>query len=180
VQRRHAYSLPRQQRFCACAAQQHDSVRGLRVFARLRLRHRTRALDVEGTLACSACLPGSFMDDFTNCKCFPGHENRTAESCQACAQYMTQTSFSNLRGIEFEDADKRSAAPNFAPFRQKSLGDCIRPFPPTQGWLTGLTKNGHAPKGTCGLMGTQHPALLGDHPVVSAQSQLSTCGDASP
>jgi hypothetical protein len=120
------------------------------------------------------------MDDFTNCKCFPGHENRTAESCQACAQYMTQTSFSNLRGIEFEDADKRSAAPNFAPFRQKSLGDCIRPFPPTQGWLTGLTKNGHAPKGTCGLMGTQHPALLGDHPVVSAQSQLSTCGDASP
>ena len=29
-------------------------------------------------------------------------------------------------------------------------------------------------------MGTQHPAVLGDHPVVSAQSQLSTCGDARP
>jgi hypothetical protein len=29
------------------------------------------------------------------------------------------------------------------------------------------------------LMGTQHPAVLGDHPVVSAQSQLSTCGDAT-
>ena len=55
-------------------------------------------------------------------------------------------------GIEFEGADKRSAAPNFAPFRQKSLGECTRPLLPTQGWLTGLTKNGHVPKGTCGLM----------------------------
>ena len=78
-------------------------------------------------------------------------------------------------GIEFEGADKRSAAPNFAPFRQKSLGDCTRPLLPTQGWLTGLTKNGHVPKGTCGLMGIQHPAVLDDHPVVSAQSQLRTC-----
>ena len=67
-------------------------------------------------------------------------------------------------GIEFEDADKRSATPNFAPFRQKSLGDCTRPLFPTQGWLTGLTKNGHVPKGTCGLMGIQHPAVLDDHP----------------
>ena len=66
-------------------------------------------------------------------------------------------------GIEFEDADKRSAAPNFAPFRQKSLGDCTRPLLPTQGWLTGLTKNGHVPKG----------AVLGEHPVVSGQRQLS-------
>ena len=71
-----------------------------------------------------------------------------------------------------------SAAPNFAHFRQKSLGDCTRPLLPTQGWLTGLTKNGHVPKGTCGLMDIQHPAVLDDHPVVSAQSQLSTCGDA--
>ena len=83
-------------------------------------------------------------------------------------------------GIEFEDADKRSTAPNFAPFRQKSLGDCTRPLLPTQGWLTGLTKNGHVPKGTCGLMDIQHPAVLDDHPVVSAQSQLSTCGGARP
>jgi hypothetical protein len=73
-----------------------------------------------------------------------------------------------------------SAVPNHAPFRQKSLGDCTRPLLPTQGWLTCLTKNGRVPKGTCGLMGTQHPAVLGDHPVVSAQSQLSTCGDARP
>ena len=83
-------------------------------------------------------------------------------------------------GIEFEGADKRSAAPNFAPFRQKSLGDCTRPLLPTQGWLTGLTKNGHVPKGTCGLMDIQHPDVLDDHPVVSAQSQLSTCGGARP
>jgi hypothetical protein len=40
--------------------------------------------------------------------------------------------------------------------------------------------NGHVPKGTCGLMGIQHPAVLDDHPVVSAQSQLSTCGGARP
>ena len=46
--------------------------------------------------------------------------------------------------------------------------------------LTGLTKNGHVPKGTCGLMDIQHPAVLDDHTVVSAQSQLSTCGDARP
>ena len=46
--------------------------------------------------------------------------------------------------------------------------------------LTGLTKNGHVPKGTCGLMDIQHPAVLDDHPVVSAQSQLSTCGGARP
>jgi hypothetical protein len=59
-------------------------------------------------------------------------------------------------GIEFEDADARSAAPNFAPFLQKSLGDCTRPLLPTQGWLTGLTKNGHVPKGICGLMDIQH------------------------
>ena len=83
-------------------------------------------------------------------------------------------------GIEFEDADKKSAAPNFAPFRQKSLGDCTRPLLPTQGWLTGLTKNGHVPKGTCGLMDIQHPAVLDDHTVVSAQSQLSTCEGARP
>jgi len=31
-----------------------------------------------------------------------------------------------------------------------------------------------------GLVGTQHPAVLDDHPVVSAQSQLSTCEDARP
>ena len=72
------------------------------------------------------------------------------------------------------------AVPNCAPFRQKSLGDCTRPLLPTQSWITGLTKNGRIPKGTCGLMGTQHPAVLGDHPVVSAQSQLSTCGDHRP
>jgi hypothetical protein len=35
------------------------------------------------------------MDNLTDCKCFPGHENRTTESCQVCAQYMTQTSFSD-------------------------------------------------------------------------------------
>jgi len=36
---------------------------------------------------------------------------------------------------------------------------------PTQGhgWITGLTKNGHVPKGTCGLMDTQQPAVLDDH-----------------
>ena len=79
-----------------------------------------------------------------------------------------------------EDADKKSAAPNFAPFRQKSFGDCTRPLLPTQGWLTGLTKNGHVPKGTSGLMDIQHPTVLDDHPVVSAESQLSTCGDARP
>ena len=77
-----------------------------------------------------------------------------------------------LCNIPQSDADKRSAAPNFAPFRQKSLGDCSRPLLPTQGWLTSLTKNGHVPNG---LMDIQHPAVLDDHPVVSALSQLSTC-----
>ena len=81
-------------------------------------------------------------------------------------------------GIEF--GGTYPVAPNYAPFRQKSLGDCTRPLLPTQGWLTGLTKNGHVPKGTCGLMDIQHPAVLDDHPVVSAQSQLSTCGGARP
>ena len=57
----------------------------------------------------------------------------------------------------------------------------LHPTPPSNpGWLTGLTKNGHVPKGTCGLMDIQHPAVLDDHPVVSAQSQLSTCGGARP
>jgi hypothetical protein len=68
-----------------------------------------------------------------------------------------------------------SAAPNFAPFRQKSLGDCTRPLLPTQGWLTCLTKDGHVLKGTCGLMDIQHPVVLDDHRVVSAQSQLWGC-----
>jgi hypothetical protein len=36
-------------------------------------------------------------------------------------------------GIEFEDTNKLSVVPNFAPFRQKSLGDCTRPLFPTQG-----------------------------------------------
>jgi hypothetical protein len=44
--------------------------------------------------------------------------------------------------------------PNFAPFRQKSLGDCTRqhsgpPFQP-KGWNTGLSKSGHVPRGTRG------------------------------
>jgi hypothetical protein len=35
------------------------------------------------------------MDNFTDCKCFPGHENRSALSCSACPPYMTQTAFSD-------------------------------------------------------------------------------------
>ncbi len=67
-------------------------------------------------------------------------------------------------------------APNFAPFRQKSLGDCTRPLLPTRVWNTELTKSGHVPRGTRG----QHPAVSDSHPVVSTQSQLSTCEDARP
>lgn len=40
--------------------------------------------------------PGlSVMDNFTDCKCFPGHENRTAASCSACPPYMLQTRYSD-------------------------------------------------------------------------------------
>ena len=46
---------------------------------------------------------------------------------------------------------------------------------PTQGWHTGLTKNVHVPKGT---RGHPTPRRVGCPPVVSAQSQLSTCEDA--
>jgi hypothetical protein len=35
------------------------------------------------------------MDNFTNCKCFPGHENRSALSCSACPPYRMQTAFSD-------------------------------------------------------------------------------------
>lgn len=35
------------------------------------------------------------MDNFTDCKCFPGHENRSAASCSACPPYMLQTAFSD-------------------------------------------------------------------------------------
>ncbi len=67
------------------------------------------------------------------------------------AEIKRQRGGPQVGGNQFEDShtDKRSAAPNFAPFRQKSLGDCTRPLLPTQGWLTGLTKNGRVPKGTC-------------------------------
>jgi len=36
-------------------------------------------------------------------------------------------------GIEFEDTNYLPVAPNFARFRQKSLGDCTRPLLLTQG-----------------------------------------------
>ena len=93
-------------------------------------------------------------------------------NCQSQYRYVQRLRSTGLCNIPQSDADKRSAAPNFAPFRQKSLGDCSRPLLPTQGWLTSLTKNGHVPNG---LMDIQHPAVLDDHPVVSALSQLSTC-----
>jgi hypothetical protein len=35
------------------------------------------------------------MDNFTDCKCFPGHENRSALSCSACPPYRIQTAFSD-------------------------------------------------------------------------------------
>jgi hypothetical protein len=35
------------------------------------------------------------MDNFTDCKCFPGHENRSAQSCSVCPQYMLQTAYSD-------------------------------------------------------------------------------------
>ena len=35
------------------------------------------------------------LDDVTDCKCFPGHENRTAHSCSVCLQYMIQTNYSD-------------------------------------------------------------------------------------
>ena len=35
------------------------------------------------------------MDNFTDCKCFPGHDNRTAWSCSACPPYMVQTAYSD-------------------------------------------------------------------------------------
>ena len=35
------------------------------------------------------------MDNFTNCKCFPGHENRSSPSCSVCPPYMLQTVFSD-------------------------------------------------------------------------------------
>jgi hypothetical protein len=35
------------------------------------------------------------MDNFTDCKCFPGHDNRTETSCSTCAQYMIQTAYAD-------------------------------------------------------------------------------------
>ena len=90
------------------------------------------------------------------------------------------TRWSSGRGESNLRTRTKVRGPKFRTFPSKSLGDCTRPLLPTQGWLTGLTKNGHVPKGTCGLMDIQHPAVLDDHPVVSAQSQLSTCGGARP
>ena len=40
--------------------------------------------------------PGLFvMNDFTDCKCFPGHENRSSLGCSACPPFMKQTLFSD-------------------------------------------------------------------------------------
>lgn len=35
------------------------------------------------------------MDDAGDCKCWPGHENRSAEGCNACPLYMMQPAFTN-------------------------------------------------------------------------------------
>jgi hypothetical protein len=67
-----------------------------------------------------------------------------------------------LRGFKFEDANKMSAV---------SLGDCTRPVLQTVG--TPVSPN--MVTYSKGLVDTQHPAVLDDHPVVSAQSQLRTC-----
>jgi hypothetical protein len=71
-------------------------------------------------------------------------------------------------GIEFEDTNKLSIVPNFAPFRKKTRGDCTRPLLPSN---PGVGRSA-SPKVVTyreGLVDTQHPDVLDSHPVVSAQ-----------
>ena len=69
-----------------------------------------------------------------------------------------------------------SGVPNFAPFRDHSVIAPDPSFQPRVGTPVS-PKMVTYPKG---LVDTQHPAVLDDHPVVSAQSQLRTCEDARP
>ena len=57
------------------------------------------------------------MDNFTDCKCFPGHENRTAQSCSACPPYMVQTAYS-------DDACAFCAPGHFFVERHLACGAC--------------------------------------------------------
>jgi len=78
-------------------------------------------------------------------------------------------------------AEFAAVAPKFRTFPSKSqLG--IAPdssFQP-QGCRVGTQVSPKMDTYPKGLVDTQHPVVLDDHPVVSAQSKLRTCEDAGP
>ena len=90
------------------------------------------------------------------------------------------TRWSSGRGESNLRTRTKSPLPQISHLSVKSHSG-LHPTPPSNPGLAHLShQNGHVPRGTCGLMDIQHPAVLDDHLVVSAQSQLSTCGDARP
>ena len=70
-----------------------------------------------------------------------------------------------------EDTDNLPVVLNFAPFQQKSLGNCTRPIHPSNPEV----RTSASPKAVSypeGLVDTQHTAVSDARPVVSAQSQF--------